>query len=132
MTRKIQWWLASMLGLCTLLTGCPASVPPQEPAAQPGASTAVPAAAVEPTAQPGLEPFTPPSLEELDAKAKWFSQPVEDSLELLRKYQTDHPAQTTVAEALALGSGRPTLVVPWTSTCTPTARRSSFWPKGVW
>ena len=90
MTRKIhRWWLGLMLGLCVLgLIG-----------------TATQAAA--PPSTPGLEPFTPPTLEELDAKAKWFSQPVEDGLELLRKYQAERPSQTSLQTALTLENKTP-------------------------
>lgn len=54
-----------------------------------------------------LEPFDPPKLEELDAKAKWFSQPVEDAMELLRKYKEEHPTTVTVEQALALENTSP-------------------------
>lgn len=54
-----------------------------------------------------LEPFTPPSLEELDAKANWFSQPVEDAMELLRKYKAEHPTTVSVEQALALENTSP-------------------------
>ena len=91
MTRTIpRWWLAAMLGLCVLYV----------------AGTAATFAAAPP-ATPGIEPFTPPTLEELDAKAKWFSQPVEDGLELLRKYQADHPSQTSLQTALTLENKTP-------------------------
>ncbi len=89
MTRKIhRWWLTPMLGLCLLFTGCPSK--PKPSAEADGWATTL------------LEPFTPPPLAELDAKAKWFSQPVEDGIELLRQYQAEHPQQTTTAEALSL------------------------------
>lgn len=54
-----------------------------------------------------LEPFTPPTFEELDAKANWFSQPVEDAMELLRKYKAEHPTTVTVEQALALENTSP-------------------------
>ncbi len=94
MTRKIhRWWLTPMLGLCLLFTGCPAK--PQPSVEADGWATTL------------LEPFTPPSLAELDAKAKWFSQPVEDGIELLRQYQAEHPPQTTTADALTLENKTP-------------------------
>ena len=78
MTRTIQQCcLALMLGLCALVAGS-ASLVAADPA------------------------FVPPSLADLNANAKWFSQPVEDSMQLLRKYQADHPTQTTVEQALQL------------------------------
>ncbi len=60
-----------------------------------------------PPAAAGLEPFTPPSLSDLDAKAKWFSQPVEDGLELLRKFQAEHPSQTPLKTAITLENKTP-------------------------
>jgi peptide/nickel transport system substrate-binding protein len=96
MTRMIpRWWLTPLLGLCLLFTGCPAKPTPPT------------GTAAEDTTAPLLEPFTPPSLAELDAQAKWFSQPVEDGLELLRKYRAENPPQTSTAEALALENKTP-------------------------
>jgi len=53
-------------------------------------------------ALPGLEPFDPPALKDLDAKADWEALPVVDSLELLRKLQAKETPTATAAEALAL------------------------------
>ncbi len=49
-----------------------------------------------------LEPFTPPTLSELDAKAKWEKQPVLDALELLKQKWAKEKPLATVAEALKL------------------------------
>lgn len=49
-----------------------------------------------------IEPFTPPSLEELDKTAEWIDQPVLDSLELLKERQAGETPLATVEEALAL------------------------------
>jgi len=54
-----------------------------------------------------VEPFTPPTLAELDAKAEWIDQPVEDSIELLRAYQARHKPLTTLEEALRLKNDSP-------------------------
>ena len=51
---------------------------------------------------PLLEPFDPPTLAELDAKAEWIDRPVVDPLQLLRDHQAKSPALATVAEALKL------------------------------
>lgn len=78
---------------------------PTTPASVTAAAT--PAAIAPEETGPLLEPFTPPSQAELDAGAKWFDQPVEDAMELLRQYQTAHPSKTSVAEALALENNTP-------------------------
>jgi len=49
-----------------------------------------------------IEPFTPPTLAEIDAKAEWEDRPVLDPIELLRKRQETETPLCTVAEALAL------------------------------
>lgn len=55
-----------------------------------------------------LEPFDPPALAELDAKADWIDQPVLDSLELLAAHQkTLGPPLVTVEEALKLRNDSP-------------------------
>ena len=94
MARTNRWWgWTFSLGLCTLLLGCPSAPPPAatesgatEPAST-GASATAPPAVAE---MAELEPFTPPTFEELDAKANWFSQPVEDAMELLLDFCHAH------------------------------------------
>jgi len=55
-----------------------------------------------------LEPFAPPPLAELDAKAGWIDQPVLDSMELLREYQKKlGKPLVTVQEALKLKNDSP-------------------------
>ena len=55
-----------------------------------------------------LEPFDPPPLAELDAKAQWIDQPVLDSMELLREHQkTLGPPLVSVQEALKLKNDSP-------------------------
>ncbi|MFZ5829836.1 MAG: peptide-binding protein [Planctomycetota bacterium] len=49
-----------------------------------------------------LEPFTPPTLAELDAKAEWVDMPVLDSMELLRQRQADEKQLVSVSEAIKL------------------------------
>jgi len=49
-----------------------------------------------------LEPFDPPTLEELDARAEWIDQPVLDSTELLRARQKGEKVLATVEQALSL------------------------------
>lgn len=49
-----------------------------------------------------LQPFAPPPLAELDAKAEWIDRPVKDSLAMLREYQASEKPLATAAEALAL------------------------------
>lgn len=121
MARMNRWWgWAFSFGLCTLLLGCPSAPPPAATesgtaASTPAetASTDASATSTDPAAPPAvpemqeLEPFTPPALEELDAKAKWFPQPVEDAMELLRKYKAEHPTTVTDEQALALENTSP-------------------------
>jgi peptide/nickel transport system substrate-binding protein len=54
-----------------------------------------------------VEPFTPPPLEELDAKVEWVEQPVFDSIELLRQRQEKEPTPVSVDEALRLRNDSP-------------------------
>jgi peptide/nickel transport system substrate-binding protein len=54
-----------------------------------------------------IDPFTPPTLEELDAQVKWVEKPVSDSMELLRKKQVDENPLVSVEEALALRNTSP-------------------------
>jgi len=49
-----------------------------------------------------IEPFTPPSLEELDKKAEWIDRPVVDSLKLLRDKLAKEKPLATVEQALAM------------------------------
>lgn len=57
--------------------------------------------------RPTLEPFDPPPLSEIDAKADWQAQPVRDSLEHLNKYLAEHPPLVTDREALQLRNDSP-------------------------
>lgn len=124
MARTNRWWGWTLsLGLCTLLLGCPSAPPPaatESGATEPASTASTEPATTSPSAAPAatsappvvaelkeLEPFDPPKLEELDAKAKWFSQPVEDAMELLRKYKEEHPTTVTVEQALALENTSP-------------------------
>ncbi len=54
-----------------------------------------------------IEPFTPPKLSELDAKAKWEKQPVLDAFELLKAKKAKEKSLATVAEALKLQNTSP-------------------------
>lgn len=49
-----------------------------------------------------LQPFTPPKLAELDAKADWQDQPVLDGLQLMRERQAGEKPLVTAQEALSL------------------------------
>ncbi|MDX1965406.1 MAG: ABC transporter substrate-binding protein [Pirellulales bacterium] len=49
-----------------------------------------------------IEPFTPPTLAELDAKTTWVEQPVVDSLERFADFLRDNPPPLSVPEALKL------------------------------
>jgi peptide/nickel transport system substrate-binding protein len=49
-----------------------------------------------------IEPFTPPTLDEIEADADWQDQPVVDALALLRETKKNEPALVSVDQALAL------------------------------
>ncbi|HZZ74242.1 MAG TPA: ABC transporter substrate-binding protein [Pirellulales bacterium] len=51
---------------------------------------------------PGLEPFSPPTLKELDAKAGWISRDVVDATQRLRDLQKTEKPLCSVKEALSL------------------------------
>ena len=48
-----------------------------------------------------LKPFEPPTMEQLDQKAKWVQRPVVDAMKLLREKQAKEAPIGTVAQALA-------------------------------
>ncbi len=54
-----------------------------------------------------LEPYDPPSLEELNAKAEWEDRPVLDAMELLREKQAEETPLVSVDEALQLRNTSP-------------------------
>jgi len=89
--------------------GCGSCVPGSNSTDRPGGnSTASPPAADGPFVLGDLvEPFSPPSLEELDAQVTWIDQPVQDSLELLRQRLAGETPGATVAEALQLRNESP-------------------------
>lgn len=51
---------------------------------------------------PGVEPFDPPPLADVEAKAGWIEMPVVDALKRLRELQAQEPPTATVVEALTL------------------------------
>jgi peptide/nickel transport system substrate-binding protein len=51
---------------------------------------------------PGAEPFQPPALADVDAKAAWVDMPVMDSLKLLHEKLAKEQPQATIAEASRL------------------------------
>lgn len=89
--RPLGVWLA--LGICLVLGAG------SELLAQKSAKSAT-----KPAANPDslVEPFDPPTLSELDAKAQWTKQPVLDSFELLKAKWAKEKPLATVAEALKL------------------------------
>jgi peptide/nickel transport system substrate-binding protein len=54
-----------------------------------------------------IEPFTPPSLEELNKQVEWKDMPVLDPMQLLREKQLKEEPLVTVAEALKLKNDSP-------------------------
>lgn len=107
-------WLSCLLTL-VLCIGCSsAPTPPSKPGGKaaseetgPGSEpdAAANSTAGQPAAKPAddrLEPFDPPTLADLDAKANWEDQPVVDSMKLLRERQAGEQPLATVQEALKL------------------------------
>lgn len=92
-------------GVSTETATAPATAAPEEAAAS-VAKTGSAGGELE-AASVMLEPFTPPTLEELNATAMWVDRPVENALALLRKFQAEHPSQTTAEQALALENKSP-------------------------
>lgn len=54
-----------------------------------------------------IEPFTPPSLEELEKEVVWLDSPVVDAMEELRKVKESEPALVSVEEALKMRNDSP-------------------------
>jgi peptide/nickel transport system substrate-binding protein len=54
-----------------------------------------------------IEPFEPPTFEDLNAKVEWIDQPVDDSMDRLRKRQAGEQLLATVDEALLLRNTSP-------------------------
>src|SRR3954462_8105210 len=54
-----------------------------------------------------IEPFTPPSLAELDKTAQWTDSPVVDAMERLREAKKKEPPLVTVQQALAMKNDSP-------------------------
>src|SRR5690606_16863999 len=54
-----------------------------------------------------IEPFTPPSLEELESQVKWIDQPVVDAMAKLREQKKSEPPLISVEEALAMRNDSP-------------------------
>jgi peptide/nickel transport system substrate-binding protein len=94
-------WLALIVPLLPLLLGCGGCfAPPSTPA---GANGDDETAATAPFKFADLvEPFTPPSLEELESQVTWIDRPVKNSLEMLRAKLAAEVPLATVPEALAL------------------------------
>lgn len=94
MFNRPQWkWLA--LGVVMALA-CWADLPAQ------GTKKAATKPAEGADIDEPLQPFTPPTLSELDAKAKWEKQPVLDAMELLKAKKAKEKPLATTAEALKL------------------------------
>ncbi len=116
MSEMCRRWAAGC-GLAFLMwtAGCglaPAVTPSDSATVDPGAtsSSAAPGSTSETAPEevgPLLEPFTPPAFADLDASAKWFDQPVEDGLALLRREEAEHPPTATVEQALAVENKTP-------------------------
>jgi peptide/nickel transport system substrate-binding protein len=90
-----------------LTTGCSkkeeakAPAPTENPTTSGVSAQSAPAQAEAPK-PPSLEPFTPPPLAEIDAKAEWIDGPIVDSLDRLTKYLAEHPPIATIEEVSSL------------------------------
>jgi peptide/nickel transport system substrate-binding protein len=106
-------WSALSVFLGAGLAGCSGGDKKAEDAAPPKESAANESPAGTP--EPGekeevlLEPFDPPTLAELDAKAQWEPQPVGDTLQMMRAKQAKETPLVSVEEALKLRNTSPDL-----------------------
>lgn len=101
--RRIVLVACLLLPALPAISGCSGSKPEAPEAAAPaGSSSGAPAASGTAAPAGGLQPFTAPPLAELDAKAEWIDQPVEDGLKLLQAELAKTKPAITVTAALAL------------------------------
>jgi len=95
---------ARLSGLLALLllafSGCPKA--PDYPQVSAESAKEGESAAGERDALLKLEPFTPPTLAELDAQADWEDRPVLNAMEQFRKLKEGEPQLASVSEALKL------------------------------
>ena len=112
MNRKLAGWMLAVLALCHV--GCPAKGPtPAPPSSLSTTTDGGPKPAVTPDEPPTdkpavfqlgdlIKPFTPPTLDELNAQVKWIDQPVVDSLDMLREKLAGEKPLVTVEGALKM------------------------------
>ena len=120
--------------LCLGFAGCGCSVEPAQPVANKGGETGTEGSNATPTENKGttdtkasatdanaaasealppfklgdmIEPFTPPTLAELEKSVEWVDMPVLDSMVLLRERQAGEKPLATVEEALKLKNDSP-------------------------
>jgi peptide/nickel transport system substrate-binding protein len=95
--KSPRWYVWSVCGLIfgLSLAGCNSAK--EQPANE----------IAEEKAEVLLEPFDPPSLAELDAKAEWEPQPVGDTLQMMRMKQATEQPLASVEEALTLKNTSP-------------------------
>ncbi|WP_437186346.1 peptide-binding protein [Planctomicrobium sp. SH668] len=98
------------------ITGCPSSSAPstdsspdQQESSGEAAGKEKPAATEGSTAETEvlLEPFTPPSLDELNSATTWEAQPVLDATALLKKHFAENPPEMSLDEALKASNTNP-------------------------
>lgn len=103
-------WSSCVIVVAALLVGCPGGAKdsqtdsggPEEKQFETAAGEGGTADGDDKKPEVLLEPFDPPSLAELDARAEWEDQPIVDTLDLMRKKQAQEKPLATVAEALSL------------------------------
>src|SRR5438552_2817929 len=112
--RLVCWWLllaAVSLGSFGCTSGTAEKVAPQPEVTQAGPNNkesvanetkSAPTMSSSGAEEVLLQPFTPPPLAEIDAKAEWEDSPVRDTLALLRKRQATEKPIATVVQALAM------------------------------
>jgi peptide/nickel transport system substrate-binding protein len=88
------------------ITALPACSPPVENKVD-GKPSSAASSSDEKEPEVLLEPFDPPTLAELDAKADWQDRPVLDSIAMLRELQAGEKPLVTVDEALKMVNDSP-------------------------
>lgn len=102
---------ALLLAVLVLAAGCGGAAGDTKAESAPAGEAASPAGPADESGPFKLgnliEPFTPPTLEELEKQVEWLDRPVLDAMDLLRKEQAKTKPPLTVEQALKLRNESP-------------------------
>jgi peptide/nickel transport system substrate-binding protein len=96
------WLLVFILGGMAVVGGCSSSSSPATADKESSKASSEPTGAAADDEFEPLEPFTPPPLAEIDAKAEWIDQPVKNALTILREKLEKSPPLVDEAEAMKM------------------------------